>query len=188
MLISMLFNNTLFVCMLLVCRFCYQHHLVFEREIKWNHDPWPTFSHKKATFYFICCLLLVFNPKNTKYYLLIPFCFVNLWAVSAWQSLQLVGDANMFTVVGCLKVIESRTTFILWELSEKLLLLHHSAFGVSTSGILKSRFDAINHTPINTNRGSLIILIWATMLRLYMHACSHEISQSPSARVSTPVC
>jgi hypothetical protein len=70
MLISMLFNNTLFVCMLLVCRFCYQHHLVFEREIKLNHDPRPTFSHKKATFYFICCLLSVFNPKNTKYYLL----------------------------------------------------------------------------------------------------------------------
>jgi hypothetical protein len=45
----MLINDFLYICMLLIYCLCYHHHHVIERvrEIKWNHEPWSTFSYKK---------------------------------------------------------------------------------------------------------------------------------------------
>jgi hypothetical protein len=142
----MLIYDILYICMLLICH-CDVYHLVYERErwTKWIHDPsWSCFRHKKSPLFIACCFLLVLlHKKSQKHWLLILFHFINLQAVGAWQTPQLVGHAKLlFFYCRLFKEYGERTTFfqefdinpwvtLLW----KLLLLHHSALGLPMSGI-----------------------------------------------------
>jgi hypothetical protein len=108
----MLMKYIIYICMLLICHLCYHHHHVSEREI-YQFKPWPlgpVLAIRKTISYF--AFFFTFGSFTQKSQLLPLFCFVNLWAISAWQLLQLVEDTQLlFFCCMLLKKYRERTTF-----------------------------------------------------------------------------
>jgi hypothetical protein len=98
----MLINEFLFVCLLLICRLWYHHH-VFMREIKWNHDLRPPFSHIKTiyTSLLVLLFLVLITTKNTFTYY---FYFVKLPSYECMTATQVSWGHK--TVVYCYRLLE----------------------------------------------------------------------------------
>jgi hypothetical protein len=109
----MLISDILCICMLLICHLCFITTM-FMREGD-QVKPWPrsNFGHKKIPLLLVCCFTFSsYTQKSQKYWLLVPFGFVNLQDVSSWQTPQLVGDTKLLFF--CCRLFEEcgeRTTF-----------------------------------------------------------------------------
>jgi hypothetical protein len=81
--------------------FVFYYHHVYERgRSSKNIIPDPVLAIRKFRSYFY----VVFKSQKLGLLTLLCFGFVNLWAIGAWQPLQLVRDAKLF--VYCCRLLE----------------------------------------------------------------------------------
>jgi hypothetical protein len=173
--ISMLINSFIFIWKLLIYCLClnYHHHHVYERKIKWNHDPRCTLTLLAIRKAFYTCLLVVFlsiinKYKNTKniftcYLLLIKLIFVCYVCRECLTNTQMSWGCLLLPVTrkgqGIGPPFPPRVKHSSHRCGEKLHLLHHSTLGIPTSGNLKSIINAIKGVTYLTFFDGLLLMV-----------------------------
>jgi hypothetical protein len=115
------------------------YHLVCKRgRSSETHDPWSYFSHKSFLCYlYVISFQFLCTPKITKYCLLILFCFINLQAIGAWKTLQLVGNAKLlfFCCRFVWRVCRKNHVFYPWEfdINSRVSLVGKTSLAASLS-------------------------------------------------------